>query len=66
MSEVNTQIAEAAKQQNIAGEEINKSVVDLSEQNKGLSEIAINNGRSAEHMRQKTNDLDSLVGQFNI
>ncbi len=66
MSEVNSQIAEAAKQQNEAGEEINRSVVELSEQNKGLSEIAINNGRSAEHMKQKTTDLDRLVGQFKI
>ncbi|UAA37979.1 methyl-accepting chemotaxis protein [Paraneptunicella aestuarii] len=66
MSDVNAQIAEAARQQNEAGEEINRSVVELSEQNKGLSEFATRNGKTAEHMRKDTNELEKLVGQFKV
>ncbi len=66
MNDVNSQIASAAKEQSVVGNEINSSIVDLSEHNSDLSEIATANGKAAENMREMTVDLERLVGQFKV
>ena len=66
MNDVNSQIATAAKEQSVVGNEINSSIVHLSEHTADLSEISSANGRAASNLRAKTADLERLVGQFKV
>lgn len=66
MNDVNSQIASAAKEQSVVGNEINSNIVHLSEHTADLSEIASANGKAAESLRNKTTDLERLVGQFKV
>ncbi|UAA38503.1 methyl-accepting chemotaxis protein [Paraneptunicella aestuarii] len=66
MTNVNTQIAAAAKEQSIVGNEISKSIVAISDKNSDLAQIAENNGKATEAMRKKTIDLEKLVSQFKV
>lgn len=66
MNDVNSQIAAAAKEQSVVGNEINESIVHLSDHNAELSEIACSNGRAAKNMLEKTQTLEQLVCKFKI
>ncbi|MCY7296921.1 methyl-accepting chemotaxis protein [Alteromonas sp. a30] len=66
MNDVNAQIAAAAKEQSIVGNEINESIVHLSDHNSELSEIATANGRAAKTMVEKTCELEAAVSKFKI
>lgn len=66
MNNLNVQIATAAREQSIVGKEISQRIIDISSQTTELSSIAVKNGKTAESLRQKTAELEGLVGQFKV
>ena len=66
MNNLNVQIATAAREQSIVGKEISQRIIDISSQTTELSSIAVKNGKTAENLRQKTAELEGLVGQFKV
>ncbi|WP_105166600.1 methyl-accepting chemotaxis protein [Pseudoalteromonas sp. T1lg23B] len=66
ISDVNTQIATAAEEQQHVAEDISRNVVDIKNAADSVTEVANNAATSGEKMNQLSAKLTSLVGQFKV
>ncbi len=66
LDELNSQVAEAAKQQNIAAEEINKNVVHISDIAEQSSDDAIRGKQVSEQLLELSFELDQQVKLFKV
>ncbi|MCF6436463.1 methyl-accepting chemotaxis protein [Pseudoalteromonas sp. MMG022] len=66
ISDVNTQIATAAEQQQHVAEDISRNVVDIKNAADSVTEVANNTATSGEKMNQLSGKLTDLVGQFKV
>lgn len=66
LDELNCQIASAAKQQNLAADEINLNVVNISDVAEKSSEDAIKGKEISEQLLQLSYDLEGQVKQFKL
>jgi methyl-accepting chemotaxis protein len=66
LDELNCQISNAAKQQNIAADEINKNVVDISNVAEQSSEDAIKGKKISEELLELAYELNSQLSKFKL
>ncbi len=66
LDELNCQIASAAQQQNLAADEINVNVVNISEVAERSSEDAIRGKQVSEHLLEVSYDLNQQVSKFKL
>lgn len=66
LDELNCQISDAAKQQNIAADEINKNVVDISNVAEQSSEDAIKGKQISEELLELAYELNSQLSKFKL
>ena len=66
LDELNCQIATAAKQQNLAAEEINVNVVNISDVAEQSSDDAIRGKQISEHLLDLSMQLEKQVSQFKL
>lgn len=66
LDELNCQISDAAKQQNLAAEEININVVNISDVAEKSSIDAIRGKEISEHLLELANDLNEQLARFKL
>lgn len=66
ISDMNLQIAAASEEQSLVGSDISQRIVEISGQTADLSQVAESNANSAAELKAKTNELESIVGQFKV
>ena len=66
LDELNCQISDAAKQQNIAADEININVVNISDVAEKSSEDAIRGKEISEHLLTLAAELNSQLAKFKL
>ena len=66
LDDLNCQISDAAKQQNIAADEINKNVVDISNAAEQSSEDAIKGKQISEELLELAYELSSQLSKFKL
>ncbi len=66
LDELNCQISNAAKQQNIAADEINQNVVDISNVAEQSSEDAIKGKQISEELLELAYELNSQLSKFKL
>lgn len=66
INEMNTHIARSAVEQQKVGAEISRSVTQISDQVSSLLSMAQKNGTGCEILKQKTAELEEVVGQFKV
>ncbi len=66
LDELNCQISDAAKQQNLAADEININVVNISDVAEKSSEDAIRGKEISEHLLTLANDLNEQLAKFKL
>jgi len=66
LDELNCQISDAAKQQNLAADEINVNVVNISDVAEKSSEDAIRGKEISEHLLELANDLNEQLARFKL
>ncbi len=66
LDELNCQISDAAKQQNLAAEEININVVNISDVAEKSSIDAIRGKEISEHLLALANDLNEQLAKFKL
>lgn len=66
LDELNCQISSAAKQQNLAADEINVNVVNISDVAEKSSEDAIRGKEISEHLLTLANDLNEQLAKFKL
>tara|TARA_R110002167_G_scaffold8869_1_gene40650 strand:+ start:21799 stop:23406 length:1608 start_codon:yes stop_codon:yes gene_type:complete len=66
LDELNCQISEAAKQQNLAADEINVNVVNISNAAEKSSDDAIRGKEISEHLLALANDLNEQLAKFKL
>jgi len=66
LDELNCQISDAAKQQNLAADEINVNVVNISNVAEKSSEDAIRGKEISEHLLELANDLNEQLAKFKL
>ena len=66
LDELNCQISDAAKQQNLAADEINVNVVNISDVAEKSSADAIRGKEISEHLLELANDLNEQLAKFKL
>ncbi|WP_261594758.1 methyl-accepting chemotaxis protein [Pseudoalteromonas holothuriae] len=66
ISDVNTQIATAAEQQQHVAEDISRNVVEIKNAADSVTEVANKTAQSGEKMNRLSSNLTDLVGQFKV
>lgn len=66
LDELNCQISDAARQQNLAADEINVNVVNISDVAEKSSEDAIRGKEISEHLLALANDLNEQLARFKL
>ena len=66
LDELNCQISDAAKQQNLAADEINVNVVNISDVAEKSSADAIRGKEISEHLLALANDLNEQLTRFKL
>jgi methyl-accepting chemotaxis protein len=64
--EMNTLIATATSQQNSVGNEISQSIVNISDHSGESTKLAVENKQLVSALQNKSSQLNSLVGRFNV
>jgi methyl-accepting chemotaxis protein len=66
ITDMNTQIAVASKEQNVVGDDIGQRIIEISEQSASLKGIAVQNSNSATRNHGKVDQLNIVVGKFKL
>ncbi|MEP1384239.1 MAG: methyl-accepting chemotaxis protein [Paraglaciecola sp.] len=66
ITNMNSEIANAAEEQNQVGNDIGKQIVEIFTQTSGLNDIIEQNNKTSDNLREKANELDNIVNQFKL
>ncbi len=66
MSDLNTQIATAAEQQQHVAEDISQNVVDIKNAVDGVAEVVVSADKNAEELSELATELTALVNKFKV
>lgn len=64
LAENNAGIVGAAEEQRTVGEDINKRIIEISEQSNEMSQFAGSNAQSADSLKAKTTELENIISTF--
>ena len=66
ISDLNTQIATAAEEQQHVAEDINRNVVEIKNAADSVSDIAVNTNQNGVRLHSLSSTLTELVGKFKV